>query len=88
MKWVVQFHPNICIIEYQFIENNKTLKWDIRILQTEIMKEYIFYQIGVIMPYSSFQQNSFTLFLPPISAFGTLITVEEFTKIAICQATA
>ena len=57
-------------------------------MQTEIMKEYIFYQVGVIMFYSSFQQNNFNLFLPPILAFNTLKILTEFIKIAICQATA
>ena len=43
------------------------------------MKEYIFYQVGVIVLYSSFQQNNFTLFLPPTTAFDTLMTVAEFS---------
>ena len=54
-------------------------------METEIMKEYIFYQVGVIVLYSSFQYNNFILFFPPISAFDTLMKVAEFTKIAICQ---
>ena len=56
-------------------------------MQTEIMKEYIFYQVRIIVLYSSFQQNNFILFLSPILAFAILKTVTEFTKIAICQAT-
>ena len=40
------------------------------------------------MIYSFSQQNNFTLFALPISAFDTLVTEAEFTKIAICQATA
>ena len=36
---------------------------NIQIMQTEIIKEYIFYQVGVIVLYSSFQhKNSFHLF--------------------------
>ena len=55
----------------------------------EIIKEYIFYQVGIIVLYSSFQQNNFILFFPPISAVKyTLMTMAEFTKITICQATA
>ena len=69
-------------------EYHQTLKSNIRIRKTEIMKEYIFYQVGAIMLYSSFQQSNFTLFVSHISAFNTLLTEAEFTKIAIWQATA
>ena len=48
-------------------------------MQTEIMKEYIFYRIGAITLYSSFKQSNVILFPPPISAFDTLMTVAEFT---------
>ena len=58
-----------------------TLKSNIQIMQTEIMKEYRFYQVRAIMLYSSFQQSN--LIFPPISAFDTLMTLVEFTKIAI-----
>ena len=37
-------------------------------MQTEIMKEYIFYKIGVIM---LFYQDNFILLLPSISALDT-----------------
>ena len=56
-------------------------------MQTERMKEYIFYQVEVIVHYSSFQQKVSYYFSPPISVFYPLMTVAEFTKIAICQAT-
>ena len=56
-------------------------------MQTERMKEYIFYQVEVIVHYSSFQQKASYDFSPPISVFYPLMTVAEFTKIAICQAT-
>ena len=46
-------------------------------MQTEIMKENKFYQVGAIMLYSSFQQSN--LIFAPISAFDTLRT-QEFTK--------
>ena len=52
------------------------------------MKEYIFYQVGVIFLQSPLQQSNFILSLPPISAFDTSMTVAEFTKEAICEATA
>ena len=42
----------------------------------------------VIVLFSTFQQNNFILFFAPISAFETIMTVTELTKIAICQATA
>ena len=32
-------------------EHHQTLKSNIRIMQTEIMKEYTFYQVGAIMLY-------------------------------------
>ena len=54
-------------------------------MQTETMKEYISYQIGAIMLYSSFQQTNFMFLLSHISAFNTLMTVAELTKIIICQ---
>ena len=54
-------------------------------MQTETMKEYISYQIGAIMLYSSFQQTNFMFLLSHISAFNTLMTVVELTKIIICQ---
>ena len=57
-------------------------------MQTEIIKEYIFYHARVMVFYSFFQQNNSILLLPPISAFNTLMTVVEFTKIGIKQATA
>ena len=47
---------------------HQNLKSNIRIMQTGITKEYTFYQVGVNMRYSSFQQSNFNLFLPPISA--------------------
>ena len=62
---------------------HRTLKSNIRIVQTAV-----FHQVGVIMLYSFFQQSNFILFLPTISAFDTLMTVIDFRKIAICQATA
>ena len=52
-------------------------------MQTEIMKEYKFYQVEPIMIYSSFQQNNFILFLHPISASDTLMIVAELKKKAI-----
>ena len=42
----------------------------------------------VIVLFSTFQQNNFILFFAPISAFETIMTVTELTKIAIYQATA
>ena len=36
-------------------EKHQILKSNTSIMQTEIMKEYIFYQVGVIVLYSSFQ---------------------------------
>ena len=49
-------------------------------MQTEIMKEYKFYQVEPIMIYSSFQQSNFILFLRPISASDTLMIVTELKK--------
>ena len=49
--------------------------------------KYIFYQVRITKLYSSFQQNNI-LFLFPISAYDTLITVAEFTKIVIWYAIA
>ena len=55
-------------------------------MQTEIRKENKFYQVGAIMLYSSFQQSN--LIFAPISAFDTLMTLQEFTKKVIYPATA
>ena len=67
-------------------EYYQMLKSNIRIMQTEVMKEYIFYQVAAIMLYSSFQQSN--LIFTPISVFDTLMTLPEFTQIAIYPATA
>ena len=67
--------------EYHQIKPEASNIWT---MQTEIMKEYIFYWVRVIVIYSSFQQNNLILFLSPILAFTTLKTVAEITKIAIC----
>ena len=63
--------------------NHQTLKSNIRIMQTETMKEYIFYQVDIILLYNFFQQNNFNLFLPLILTFDSLRTVAELTKIAM-----
>ena len=81
LKWVVQFHQNMLkLIDISFHglvqliqEYHQTLKSNIRIMQTQIMKEYIFFEVGAIMLYSSFQQSNFILFLPPISAFDAFM---------------
>ena len=67
-------------------EYHQTLKSNIRIMQTEIMKDYIFFQVGAIMLHSSFQKSN--LIFPPISAFDTLMILAEFTKIATYPARA
>ena len=51
-------------------------------MQTEKIIHIKFYRVGLMVLYSSYQQNNFNLFLPSISAFKTLMTVVEFTKIA------
>ena len=60
-------------------------------MQTEIMKEFMFYQVGVML-YRSFnkkktkkkqkkkKKNTLIFFLPPISAFNILMAAAEFTK--------
>ena len=50
------------------------------------MTEYILYQVGVMVFYSSFQQINIILILPPISPFNSLMSVAEFEKIAIYEA--
>ena len=57
-------------------------------MQTEIMKQYIFYQVVVIMLYSPFLQSNFILFLSPILAFHTLMILAKLIKRAIFQVTA
>ena len=64
-------------------EYNQNLKSNIRIMQIEITKEYIFYQVGATMLYGSFQQSYFILFLPPISTFNTLMAVAELSNILL-----
>lgn len=54
------------------------LKTNIRLIQTELMKEYIFHQIRVIVLYSSFQHYNFNLFLSPISAFDDRMSVRIY----------
>ena len=57
-------------------------------MQTEIMKQYIFYQVVVIMLYSPFLQSNFILFLSPILAYHTLMILAKLIKRAIFQVTA
>ena len=52
------------------------------------MTEHILYQVGVMVFYSSSQQINVILFLPPISPFNSLMSMAEFEKIAIYEATA
>ena len=44
------------------------------------MKKYMFYQVGVIMLYTSFQQSHLIFFLPSILTFNPLMTQTGFTK--------
>ena len=52
------------------------------------MTEHILYQVGVMVFYSSSQQINVILFLLPISPLNSLMSVAEFEKIAIYEATA
>ena len=52
------------------------------------MTEHILYQVGVMVFYSSSQQINVILFLLPISPFNSLMSMAEFEKIAIYEATA
>ena len=67
-------------------EYHQTLKSNIRIMQTEIMKDYTFSQVGAIMLLQLFPKKQ--LDFPPISAFDTLMILAEITKIATYPATA
>ena len=67
IKFNLKLSDISCDGSVQLIQKyHQKLKSNIRIMQTEITKEYTFYQVGVNMRYSSFQQSNFNLLLPPI----------------------